>query len=356
MKRFFTALAAVGCLTIPALAQNVVSARAGLINYTEGDVTLRDEPVRLTAKRTYVEMKDNDVVRTTDGRAEVLLSPGVILRLAENSSVRLVSGSLTDTHVELVSGDAIIEVSEIYEGSRLRVALGGREANVAKVGLYRFNTDPDQIRVYDGRIEVPTDNPDKPTVAKKGAVVSMSNGLVARKFDTDEGDTFYRWASRRSGYIAMANVSSANTLRSGGYNSGFYGSGIGTGMRSGWFFNPYLGMFTYIPFAGTMYSPFGYRYYTPRTVYVVTAPRPSAPMGPPAGFGGGFDRTPTYNPSYGYNTVGARSVGGGMSSGGVSAGPSSAPAAAPAGDGGGSRGGGGMGGGRGASGAGGRAQ
>jgi hypothetical protein len=348
VKRILTALAAVGCLSMPALAQNVVSARAGLVNYTEGTVTLRDEPVRLTTKQTYVEMKDNDVLRTARGRAEVLLSPGVVMRLAEESAVRLVSGSLTDTRVAVLQGDVVIEASELFEGSRVRVALADREADLAKVGLYRFTSDPAEIRVYDGRIEVPSGNADKPTIARKGSVVSMSNGLIARKFDTDEGDTFYRWASRRSGYIAMANISAANTLRDGAYSSSFYSSGI----RSGWFYNPYFGMFTYIPFLNTMYSPFGYRYYTPRTVYAVFAPPPPVGGGGAGPSMGGFDRTPSYNANYGYNTVGARTGGGMSSSGSMGAGPAPSAPAAAASDGGDRSGGGGMG--RGSSGAGGR--
>jgi hypothetical protein len=343
MKRTLFALAVVGCVSMPAPAQNVVSARAGLVNYTEGVVTLRDEPVRLTTKQTYVEMKDNDVLRTARGRAEVLLSPGVVMRLAEESAVRLVSGSLTDTRVAVLQGDVVIEASELFEGSRVRVALADREADLAKVGLYRFTSDPAEIRVYDGRIEVPSGNPDKPTIAKKGSVVSMGNGLIARKFDTDEGDTFYRWASRRSGYIAMANVSSARMLQDDYYGYGF---------RSGWIYNPYLGIMTFIPMNGSIYSPFGYRYYTPRTVYAVFAPPPPVGGGGAGPSMGGFDRTPSYNPNYGYNTVGARSGGGMSSSGSMGAGPAPSTPAAAASDGGDRSGGGGMG--RGSSGAGGR--
>jgi hypothetical protein len=325
MQRILCVLAAVGSMAATAFAQNVVSARAGLVNYTEGAVTLRDEPVRLSTKKTYVEMKDNDTVATTRGRAEVLLSPGVIMRLAEDTSARLLSGSLTDTRVEVLQGDVIIEASELFEDNHVRVTLDGREASIVKTGLYRFTTDPGEIRVYDGRIEVPSGNPDKPTVAKKGAVVSMSNGLVARKFDTDQGDTFYRWASRRSGYIAMANVSAARMLQTG---TGF-GTGFDYGFRSGWLYNPYLGIMTYIPMNGGLLNPFGYTFYTPRTIYAIYNPPPSFHGGGSPGLGG-FDRTPAYNPAYGYNTVGARSAGNATTSG-MSAGPAAAPSSGGAG-------------------------
>jgi len=326
MKRTFSALAALGVLSLPAVAQNVVSARAGLVNYTEGAVSLRDQPVKLTAKQTYAEMKDNDIVRTALGRAEVLLSPGVVMRMAEESAVRLVSGSLTDTQVAVLEGDVFIEASELYEGSRVRVRLGDREAELMKAGLYRFTADPAEARVYDGRLQVASGDLSKPTLAKKGNVVSMSDGLVARKFDTDQGDVFYRWASRRSAYIAMANVSAAKMLHDNGSGRGLYGSyGYGSSFRGGWIYNPYFGMFTYIPYGGMMTSPFGYRYYSPSTVYAVYAPPPSIGGGGGMNAGGGFiNRTPTYNSDYGYSTVGGR----GVSSGASASVGASAPAAA----------------------------
>lgn len=312
MKRTLFALTALGALVLPALAQNVVSARAGLVNYTEGAVTLRESPVSLTTKQPYIEMKDGDVVQTTRGRAEVLLSPGTIMRLAEDTAVRLDSGSLTDTRLVVLEGDVIVEAAEIFEGGRLVVKLADREAEITKTGIYRFSTDPAELRVYEGRVEMPAVN-GKAVTAKKGAVVSMSNGLIARKFDTGLGDTFYRWASRRSSYVATANVSAAQMAKDNLFGFGF---------RGGWLYNPYFGMFTYIPYNGMIMSPFGYRYYTPRTIYAVYAPPPS--MGNSAAIGGMGNRMPSYNSDYGYSTVGVR----GVSSAPAASMGASAPAAA----------------------------
>jgi hypothetical protein len=38
------------------------------------------------------------------------------------------------------------------------------------------------------------------------------------------------------------------------------------GFSGGWYYNSYLNMYSYLPFAGTMYSPFGYGYYNPATI------------------------------------------------------------------------------------------
>src|SRR5437899_331574 len=91
-----------------AFAQQVISARSGLIHYVEGAVQLDGQPVEVKIA-SFKEMKDNSELRTVDGRAEILLSPGAFLRLGENSAVRMVSGKLTDSRLEFLSGEALIE-------------------------------------------------------------------------------------------------------------------------------------------------------------------------------------------------------------------------------------------------------
>jgi hypothetical protein len=41
---------------------------------------------------------------------------------------------------------------------------------------------------------------------------------------------------------------------------------------AGWFFNPYMGMFTYIPMNGVYNNFWNYRYYSPRAIYSYTPP------------------------------------------------------------------------------------
>ena len=79
--------------SVAALAQSVISARSGLIHYVEGQVYLGDQPVE-TKFGSFPEVKENGQLRTEDGRAEVLLTPGVFLRLGENSSFRMVTNRL----------------------------------------------------------------------------------------------------------------------------------------------------------------------------------------------------------------------------------------------------------------------
>jgi len=63
-------------------AQSVISAHSGVINYTEGTVNLDGKAIRLELTKVS-DVKTGQTLAAEDGRAEVLLTPGVFLRLAE---------------------------------------------------------------------------------------------------------------------------------------------------------------------------------------------------------------------------------------------------------------------------------
>ena len=72
-----------------ALAQQAISARAGLINVADGDVFLAD--ARSGSLKPFerrptelVELKEGQTLETQEGRAELLLTPGAFLRIGES--------------------------------------------------------------------------------------------------------------------------------------------------------------------------------------------------------------------------------------------------------------------------------
>src|SRR5580704_12762242 len=142
-----------------ALAQNVISAHSGLIHYVEGRVLLDGNPVEVKITN-FPEVKVDMELRTEDGRAEVLLNPGVFLRLAENSSIRMVSNKLSDSRVEFLSGSAVIEASRelAQKDNFVTIDYKGSSALLRKSGIYRFNSDPAQLRVYSGEAQLKTDS------------------------------------------------------------------------------------------------------------------------------------------------------------------------------------------------------
>jgi hypothetical protein len=254
MRRFafgmFFALVASVC----AYSQSVISAHSGVIHYVEGRVLLAGAPVEPKFGQ-FPEVKNGQELETREGRAEILLTPGVFLRLGENSSVRMISNRLTDTKVEVLTGAALVECAEVLKDNAISLQFGDAEMLLLKHGLYRVDAEPARFRVFDG--EAVVRNGSGQVTLKRGHETMLNGVLAANKFDPKEGDELYRWASRRSEYLSVANVSAANTLRSSG-------AGWSTG---GWQFNPWFGMYTFVPYSGIAYSPFGYGFWSPGAVY-----------------------------------------------------------------------------------------
>jgi len=296
-----------------AMAQSVVSIRSGLVHYIEGEVLLDEKPIAISKFGQFPQVRSDSTLRTGEGRAEILLSPGSFLRVAENSAFRMENDELADTRLTLLEGEALLEVTELAKGNSIRVKAGEAVVVPTREGLYRLDAQAATLKVFDGRAKVTLADVTKEF--KKGREVSLQGAeLASVKFDTSIGDPLYRWSSRRSSYIAMANLSGARSI----YRSGLtYGS-------SQWLWNPYFGLMTFIPARATCWSPFGFAYYTP--VAVMDLYRPRAVY---AG-GGGSEWGPRWNPNLGYSTVGGRSYGG-FPSGSTAGAPASAPSASAGG-------------------------
>jgi hypothetical protein len=176
-------------------AQKVVSARAGLITYVQGFASLDSRRVVIKTTR-FPQMKDGEALSTARGRAEILLAPGVILRLAENSRVRLADTQLSDTHVEIQRGDALIEVLQLPEGSRIQIHLADTVTEFTRTGLYRFGTTQKTLRVYGGEASVRSGS--MTAVVKRGMTGSLNSTLALEKFDRKQTDALHAWAARRS--------------------------------------------------------------------------------------------------------------------------------------------------------------
>ena len=137
-KTLLGVLAASVLLAIPAAAAS--SAIPGTLNYVEGQVAVAGQTVTSHSVGS-VQLEPNQVLETGQGRAEILLTPGVFLRVGDNSAVRLVSPGLADTRVEVLRGQAIVEVAELFKDNNLWVMMNGASTRLDKEGLYAFNAD-----------------------------------------------------------------------------------------------------------------------------------------------------------------------------------------------------------------------
>jgi hypothetical protein len=254
-----------------ACAQYVISAHSGVVQYVEGSAYLNDHAVDPKFGQ-FPDIKENQEFRTEEGRAEILLNPGVFLRLGENSSIRMLSNRLPDTRVEVLRGSAMVECDDVPKGNSIELVYKGNSMLLDKQGLYRVDTQPARFRVYNGEAIVKGEAGQ--LTLKSGKETALEAILTAENFDRKDDDELYRWSDRRAGYVAQANVASASTASSAyssgygysGYGFGLGGYGLGYGFLGGWALNPDFGMYTWMPYSGFGYSPFGYTYFSPYTI------------------------------------------------------------------------------------------
>jgi hypothetical protein len=300
-----------------AWAQSIISAHSGVIHYIEGDVSIDGTNIHPKFAQ-YPEVKEGQVLATDEGRAEVLLTPGVFLRLAEDSSVRMISNSLADTRLEVLSGSALVEVGELLDHNAVTLETRGVQIELPKRGLYRMDADSARLRVYDGQALVIAGS-QKIKAKKKHEIALDTDQLADAKFDPKKTDPFYRWSARRANYIAAANIISARTAARSGYSSSLLGGQLG------WNWNPWFGMYTFTPATGMYWSPFGSPFYNPGVVTGLYYPRRAVFGGPSmsGGPGAGSAAAPVAPaPSMGGSGTrggfnGGRFSGGGRSGGGM---------------------------------------
>jgi hypothetical protein len=196
--------------------------------------------------------------------------------------------------VEFLSGTAMLET--VDAGSSVKdpavtIVYKDFQTQPMREGIFELTSMPSQVRVFKGEAKVFGN--DTSVNVKEGNMVELGMTMASAKFDAKDGDDLYLWSRDRSAYLSAGNMSSARTMATSGFGNGAamgngmgYGSlGFGSGyaytgwnpamwngFSGGWYYNSYLNMYSYMPFAGTMYSPFGYGYYNPMTIGYVYTP------------------------------------------------------------------------------------
>lgn len=271
-------------------------ARPGTVNYVEGTAAMAGQS--LDAKSIGSELGVGQSLTTLNGKAEILLTPGVFLRLGSNSSAKMVAAGLTDTEVQLLQGRAMVEVDQIFPENHLQVDQGSFTIDLQKKGLYDFDAVHNQVRVFDGEALVIEGT--RHVELKGGHEVNLAMGADVKSHGFDKKafeDDLYNWSSLRSSYLAEANITEARAYVNG---PGFWGDG--------WYWNPWYGAYTFIPADGFFFDPFGWGFYSPWFVY----------RAPFVGFYGGYRAFVHYAPPAAFVAAnhGAFGYRGGMVAGG----------------------------------------
>src|SRR5579872_1179478 len=121
-------------LATPALAQSVISTHSGLLYYSDGSVYLSDQLLQSHLGK-FPAIPDGAELRTAQGHAEVLLTPGVFLRIGQNSAIRMVSSDLANTQVEFERGSAILDSGDPNAGTGVTVTFKNWRVLFSQAGV-----------------------------------------------------------------------------------------------------------------------------------------------------------------------------------------------------------------------------
>lgn len=264
--RIVFAAALVSLLAPALIAQDrMQQAPPGTVNYVEGAVQLNGQHLQMSAVGSKV-MQPGQVISTRNGRVEVLLTPGVFLRLGHNSAAQMVNPDLMKTQVRLMNGRATVEVDSIYKQNHIEIAEDGVVTRIVKQGLYEFDANNGLVRTYDGRAMVQANGSGElkvrtshevmlPPAAATGSDTPVAmQKLRVQHFNRkqrEESDTLVQWSKLRSKYLAQANAQLA--YQYAGY----------PGFMPGWYWNPWGMGYTWIPGNGMYWNPFGWGFYSP---------------------------------------------------------------------------------------------
>ncbi len=243
-----------------ASAQHLISSKAGFVNRADGIVyVLRHDSEDGKAGRASLgtQLRDGDQLRTdANSRAEILLNPGSYLRLDENTEVRAINTSFSETRFELLKGSAIVEIGQIDKKEPIELLTPngplsfGKETTLIRVDA---KTAATWVAVRQGEIYL---GPRMTALADQGSAKIKRGKLVrltsstekpeVAKVDKDAMDSFDAWSFGRAQTLVAANLSSLrqNSLLAGG-----------------WFYNSFYGCYTFVPYRGFLTSPYGFGFY-----------------------------------------------------------------------------------------------
>ena len=204
----FSVVAAIAVWAPAAHAQAVVSTRSGLVHFFEGAVFVAGQPLQAHMGK-FTCIPEGSELRTEQGRAEVLLTPGVFLRVGEKSAIRMVASALADTRVELLAGSAIMDSAEPAAGTSVTLQYKDWTVRQPQKGIYRIDTQPAKIEAREGKVEVAAAAA-APVAVEQGMDMPLAAVLVPETAPVAPSDSLTDWADGRAQSISTDNAIAAN--------------------------------------------------------------------------------------------------------------------------------------------------
>lgn len=256
------ALPALALAALPAMGADLPNSNGtvnppqpGTVNYIEGAASLDGRPL----SNRYVgsiALDTGQVLATGTGKAEILLTPGVFLRLGPDSAIKMMTPDLDNTQIELDYGRASVEIDQIFPQNMIQIVDHGVTAQLMKTGYYEFDASHPEVMVFKGEAMVQSSvgqhvGEGKWMTVKGHHELALAAGVLTKPVGFDaqpDNDELYNWSRLRSQYMAEANNQIADQYANA------------QGFDPGWYWNPSMLDYAYLgmdPF----YSPFGWGFY-----------------------------------------------------------------------------------------------
>lgn len=204
-----------------AIPQPAASGQPAVVSYSEGSASIAGREYSASELRNTV-LFVNQVLSTGAGKAEiqVLLAPGVFLRIGDHTTIRMTAPSPTVTQFEITSGEAMLEASELRKDHPIEVATHGAVIRIEKTGLYRIDADsPAALSVYDGEAKVQIGATSQQI--KKGHELLLANDAKPQKLEKKSPDPLYAWSKVRSKEEGASRNASARPAPDSSNDHGF---------------------------------------------------------------------------------------------------------------------------------------
>jgi len=180
-----------------AAQQRTTSFRAGTLHLLQGRVSIDGKRIVMRGGITPpVQIRNGQRVHVDRGRVEFWLGPGAALTMSDGSTLRMQENDLSDVQLVVEQGSALVKVTQVFEGGRLRVMAPDGAVEMAHTGWYHFEANPQRLRVYRGTADVELG--DAVIKAKKGDSVDLTQlaGSLSR-FDLKKmPDALIAWENQ----------------------------------------------------------------------------------------------------------------------------------------------------------------
>ena len=219
-------------LAVASSAQSPYSRQAGLIFHVEGKAQVVGESEPLSSDKRLRHLKAGEHLRTQEGRVEVILAPGLILRVGEHTEFEMVRAHLSEITVRMISGSAILQVVSNAHSGSLSVLCGDKVVRFQKLGVYRLDVGAEKslgLKVFGGQAVVSANGFEQKVKKKWSLELADSAGRpLLAKFDRSQKDSLDEWHHDRK---AVIKVVTGQSHSGGDYLS--TSKGTSWGLRTG---------------------------------------------------------------------------------------------------------------------------